>query len=148
MREKLAAGGSVTFSPKGNSMLPMLRRAGDSVTLAAPPDKLKRGSVALFVTEEEGARRFVLHRLVRRKKGNKLVFCGDHRRECDGEVPASAVIGVVSEYESRGRKHSLTEPWYKLYSIWMVASWPFRSAALKVQSVIYKAWKKLKQKRK
>ena len=146
MREKLSAGGSVTFSPKGNSMLPMLRRAGDSVTLTAP-GKLKRGSVALFVTEEEGARRFVLHRLVRIKKGGALVFCGDHRRECDSEGPASAVIGVVSEYESRGKKHRLTEPWYRLYSLWMVATWPFRSAALKLQSLVYKAWKKLKQKR-
>ena len=29
IREKLGNGGSVTFSPKGISMLPMLRSAGD-----------------------------------------------------------------------------------------------------------------------
>lgn len=34
--EKLEAGGSVTFNPKGTSMLPMLRDGDDTVVLSKP----------------------------------------------------------------------------------------------------------------
>ena len=143
MREALASGGEVSFSPKGRSMLPMLREAGDSVTLVSPPEKLKRGTVALFVSDDGGEHRFVLHRLVK-KDGSRLVFCGDNRRESDPPVEKSAVIGVVSRYESRGRAHSLKEPWYRVYSAWMVATSGVRRAALKLQAGVYRLWKKLK----
>lgn len=143
MTEKLREGGSVRFSPKGKSMLPMLRAEGDSVTLKQPPAKPKKGMVALFVSEEGGERHFVLHRLVRiGKKDGLCVFCGDNRRECDPPVPFGNIIGVVSEYESRGREHSLDELWYRLYSLWMVNTYGFRRVSLKAERFIYGVWKK------
>ena len=42
--EKLEAGGSVTFNPKGTSMLPMLRDGDDTVVLSKP-----KGRLHLFV---------------------------------------------------------------------------------------------------
>ena len=38
--EKLEAGGSVTFNPKGTSMLPMLRDGDDTVVLSKPKGRL------------------------------------------------------------------------------------------------------------
>lgn len=146
INEKLENGGSAAFSPKGASMLPMLRVAGDSVTLVKPPARLKKGMVALFISEGEGGEsRFLLHRLVR-VKGSSLTFCGDNRKTCDPPARHEDVIGVVSEYESRGRRHRVTEPLYRLYSAWMVITFRFRSLSLKVQKAVYKVWKKLKKK--
>ncbi len=144
IREKLEDGGTVTFSPKGTSMLPMLRSSGDSVTLTKPPARLKKGKVALFIsTNGEGERRYVLHRLV--KTGRKgLIFCGDNRITADDPVPAEAVIGVVSGYESRGRRYTERELWYRLYRRWMVCTRSFRRPALRFQNSVYRLWKKLR----
>ena len=40
--ERLRAGQSVCFSPKGISMLPMLRQGIDTVTLSPLPEKIKK----------------------------------------------------------------------------------------------------------
>lgn len=142
MEEKLREGGRVSFSPKGTSMLPMLRSEGDSVTLEKPPARIKKGTVALFISREGEEERFVLHRLVKRK-GDMLVFCGDNRLEPDAPVSKNDVIGVVAQYVSRGRARSLKEPWYRLYTAWMVTTVPFRRASGKAQRVVYRVWKKL-----
>ncbi len=142
MTEKLLAGGSVSFSPKGKSMLPMLRSEGDRVTLRKPPAKPKKGMVALFVSNEDGVRRYILHRLVKVKNG-LCTFCGDNRSECEAPVPYENVIGVVTEYESRGKKHSLNETWYRLYSVWMTSTYGFRRASMKAERLIYRIWRRL-----
>ena len=41
-RERIAAGESIRISPRGTSMMPMLRQGIDSVILAAPTGKLKK----------------------------------------------------------------------------------------------------------
>ena len=144
MREKIEQGGSVTFSPKGKSMLPMLRSSGDSVTLIRPPARIKKGTVALFISKTgDEERKFVLHRLVKIKK-DRLIFCGDNRRSCDEPVLYEDVIGVVSGYESRGKTYTERELWYRIYRRWMVATSSCRGAALGIQNFIYKIWKKLK----
>ena len=146
MEEKLREGGKVRFSPKGVSMLPMLRSEGDAVTLEKPPARIKKGTVALFISNDGDERKYVLHRLVR-VRGDELVFCGDNRSECDAPVLRGDVIGVVTGYESRGKKRSLRAPWYRLYSLWMVATCGIRPKAKRVQNFIYKAWKKLFRKK-
>jgi|GEM_PF-1180514 len=141
--EKLREGGSVTFSPRGVSMLPMLRAYGDKVTLVKPPVLLKKGTVALFILKNaEGGSKFVLHRLVK-IKDDKLIFCGDRRLDCDPPVEYGDVVGVVSEYWSRGRQHTVREPLYRLYSFWMVHTVKVRGAAQKLQDAVYRIWKRL-----
>ena len=143
MQEKLREGGSVTFSPRGSSMLPMLRAYGDKVTLIEPPARMKTGTVALFILKNpDGSPKFVLHRLVR-VNGSKLTFCGDRRLECDPPVDHSDVLGVVSDYVSRGRRHTVKEPLYRLYSFWMVHTVSVRKVTRRAQDAVYGLWKKL-----
>lgn len=142
MLEKLAEGGSVTFSPKGSSMLPMLRSSGDSVTLEKPPAKLKKGTVALFILNDERGRRFILHRLVRVKDG-LYTFCGDNRYTHDTPVPYENILGVVTAYERCGKKRSLKEPWYRLYKLFMVSTYRIRRFSLRLERLVYRVWKRL-----
>ena len=46
--EKLEAGGSVTFNPKGTSMLPMLRDGDDTVVLSKPKGRLHLFDLPLY----------------------------------------------------------------------------------------------------
>lgn len=142
--EKLAQGGSVTFSPKGTSMLPMLRAAGDSVTLKKPSARLKKGTVALFIShDEEGKRKFVLHRLVK-YEGDALVFMGDNRRFCDPPADREDVIGVVCAFTRKGREHSCSAPWYVLYSAVMTATRGTRLALSRIRGFLYRIWKRIR----
>lgn len=144
--EKLLQGGSVTFSPRGSSMLPMLRAYGDKVTLTMPPARFKKGMVALFILNKgQEGQRFILHRLVRIKE-DKLIFCGDRRLECDPPVDPADVVGVVTEYVSRGKQHSVTWLPYRFYSFWMVHTVGVRTAAQKVQDAAYRVWRALRPK--
>lgn len=144
IRAELREGGRVSFTPRGGSMLPMLRGNGDSVTLEKPPERIKRGTVALFVLGSGDEKKYVLHRLVSvKRKKNEYVFCGDKRTECDPPVKRENVIGVVTGYSSRGRTSDLKEPGYRLYSSWMVATRHIRPVSLKLQSAAWRAWRKL-----
>ena len=54
--EKLETGGSVTFNPKGTSMLPMLRDGDDTVVLSKPKGRLHLFDLPL--TGEKTARMY------------------------------------------------------------------------------------------
>ncbi|MBR3381471.1 MAG: S24/S26 family peptidase [Clostridia bacterium] len=142
--EKLESGGSVTFSPKGASMLPWLRASGDRVTLEKPPARLKKGTAALFVSkDEDGGRKYVLHRLVR-VKGEELIFMGDNRRMPDPPARREDVIGIVTAYSSRGREHTCRFIGYRVYKRWMTVTSRFRRPAQKLQGFLYRIWKRPK----
>lgn len=59
--EKLETGGSVTFNPKGTSMLPMLRDGDDTVVLSKPKGRLHLFDLPLY-RRKDGS--YVLHRVV------------------------------------------------------------------------------------
>ena len=59
--ERLAAGQDVRFSPRGVSMLPMLRQGRDTVTLSPVTGRLRKYDLPLY-RREDG--RYVLHRVV------------------------------------------------------------------------------------
>ena len=144
IRAKLQEGGTVTFSPKGRSMLPMLRDKGDSVTLTKPPARLKKGMVALFISEDGNGKNYTLHRLVR-TRGGRYVFMGDNRRNADAPVEHGSVLGVMTEFETRGEKHSVKEPLYRAYSFWMISTTGVRRFASKVQNFILGIRKKIRK---
>ncbi len=135
----LGAGGEVTFSPKGASMLPLFRTAGDTVTLVKPPERIKLGTVALYAMPDG---RCVLHRLVRRR-GKRLIFCGDNRLEWDEPVWTENVIGVMASCRSRGKSRSAGDLFCRAYGAWMVVTAGVKRPALCVGRFIYGAWKRL-----
>ena len=143
MVEKLREGGAVTFSPKGTSMLPMLRSGLDSVTLKKPPAKLKRGTVALFISSGSEERKYILHRLVRIKNG-EYTFCGDNRLTADSPVPYENVLGVVTEFVRKGKKRSIRSFIYGLYSFYMVSTVGIRRFTLRLERSVYRIWKRIR----
>ena len=110
IRERLEAGQSVRFSPRGISMLPMLREGIDSVVLSPLPEKLKKYDLPLYQRENG---QYVLHRVV--GVGNTYTCIGDNQHILERGVTHKQMIAVVTAFFRGEKQHSVTEPGYRLY---------------------------------
>lgn len=110
IKERLAAGQSVKFVPKGVSMLPMLRQGVDSVLITRASKPLKRYDLPLY-QRADGT--FVLHRVVGFKDGYLCI--GDNQYTRFEKVEQSQIVAVVSKFYRGEKKHSVEETGYKIY---------------------------------
>lgn len=112
--EILAFGKSVRFSPKGISMLPMLRQGLDSVVLSPLPEQLKRYDIPLY-RRPDGS--YILHRIV--EVGETYTCMGDNQFTPEPGVKRDQMIGVVSGFYREEKFHDVQEWEYRLYSrVW------------------------------
>ena len=93
VRETLAQGRAMTFTVRGDSMVPTLRD-GDQVTIIpADPDKLQPGELVTYV---DAGSQIITHRVVR-VEGTMLITRGDNRDQDDPAVLFGRVLGKVEE---------------------------------------------------
>lgn len=121
IREHLSMGQSVRFSPRGTSMLPMLRQGIDSVRISPVPERLQKYDLPLYQRENG---QYVLHRIV--KTGANYTCVGDNQFELEHGVTHGQVIGVVTEFYRGSRKISTGAPGYRVYCRIWCASRPLR----------------------
>ena len=121
IRERIAAGESVRFPPRGTSMLPMIRQGVDNVVLSPLPKKLKKYDIP-FYRRKDG--QFVLHRIV--KTGETYTCIGDNQFQLEPGVEYGQMIGVVTAFTRGDREHSVHEPGYWLYCRFWHYSRPLR----------------------
>lgn len=110
IRERLAAGQTVRFSPRGTSMLPMLRQGRDSVVLAPVPETLKKYDLPLY---QRGNGQFVLHRVV--AVGDTYTCIGDNQFQLETGLRHDQMIAVVTAFSRGGREISVTSSGHRLY---------------------------------
>ena len=110
MREYLAAGKTVKFSPRWISMLPMLRQGIDDVVLSPLPLKLKKFDLPLYQRDDG---HFVLHRIV--KAGETYTCIGDNQFELEHGLRHDQMIAVVTAFYRAGKYHSVNELGYRFY---------------------------------
>lgn len=109
-RERLELGQSVRFSPRGVSMLPMLRQGKDSVVLSPLPEKLEKYDLPLY-QRDNGS--YVLHRVI--GVGETYTCMGDNQFRAEQGVRTDQLIGVVTAFYRAERKYSVKHPCYWLY---------------------------------
>lgn len=110
IRETLSGGKTVKFSPRGISMLPMLRQGLDSVILSPLPKTLKRYDLPLY-QRDNGS--FILHRIV--AVGETYTCIGDNQFELETGIREDQMIALVTAFTRDGRQISVTDPVYRLY---------------------------------
>jgi len=121
IREQLAAGQNIRFSPGGISMRPMLRQGLDSVVLSPVPQKLKKYDLPLYQRDNG---RYILHRVV--SVGDTYTCIGDNQFQLEEGVQHGSVIAVVSAFY-RGNRMWRTDDWrYQLYCRFWHYSRPVR----------------------
>ena len=120
-REQLEAGKTVRFSPRGISMLPMIREGIDSVELSPIPAKLKRFDLPLY-RREDG--KYILHRIV--EAGQTYTCIGDNQFVFERCVKHEQMIGLVTSFFRGERKISVKSPIYWFYCRFWHYSRPIR----------------------
>lgn len=121
IKERLEAGQEVCISPRGTSMLPMLRQGIDAVELSAPPQTLRKYDLPLYCNSDG---KYLLHRIV--AVDEKNCYCmGDNTYVRETVAPVR-VIAVVTAFR-RGQRRISTDAWhYRLYCRIWVGSFPLR----------------------
>lgn len=110
IRECLSAGQSVQLSPKGTSMLPMLRQGIDKVTLAPLPSQLKKYDLPLY-RRDNG--QYVLHRIV--GVGETYTCVGDNQFDLETELRQEQMIAVVTSFTRGEKRYSANHIAYRIY---------------------------------
>ena len=114
MQEFLREGKTVKFSPRGVSMLPMLRQGIDSVVLSPVPEKLKKYDLPLYQRDDG---KYILHRIV--EVGQTYTCIGDNQFDYETGVRHDQIIAVVTSFTRGQQLHSVDEMPYRLYCrIW------------------------------
>ena len=112
MQEALQAGQSVRFSPRGTSMLPLIRQGRDQVVLAPVSAPLRKYDIALYQRTDG---KYVLHRAV--KIPEPYIFLGDNQFVTEPGVHQEQMIGIVTGIYRDDVYCSVEHPGYRLYCI-------------------------------
>ena len=121
IREQIALGGDVRISPRGTSMLPMLRQGVDTVVLSPVPEQLRKYDIP-FYRRDDG--QFVLHRIV--AVGDTYTCIGDNQFELEPGIRRDQMIAVVSAFTRGGREIPVTSLGYRCYCRFWHYSRPIR----------------------
>ena len=114
--EKLDEGGTVTFTPNGTSMLPMLRDGQDIVMLKKPNGRLRLYEVALYKRENG---QYVLHRVLDFGNDGSYIMCGDNQFKKEKGIKDSQIIAVLVGFVRKGRPCTTDNILYRIYiSFW------------------------------
>lgn len=120
--ERLELGQFVKFSPKGISMLPMIRQGIDTVTLAPIVKPLKKYDIPLY-RRDDG--KYVLHRIV--GVGETYVCMGDNQFTKELGLRHDQMIAAVSSFTRGDKEYSVNALSYKLYCrAWHYSRFPRR----------------------
>lgn len=110
--EKLNAGGTVTFTPRGTSMLPMLHGGEDVVILSKPQGRLKLFDLPLY-KRKDGT--YVIHRVVNFDVDRGYILCGDNQFKNERGIYDEDIIGVVTAFYRKGKAYTVNSLRYRLY---------------------------------
>lgn len=120
IKEQIANNGEVSFTPKGNSMLPMLRNNMDTVVLGSAAGKLKKYQVALYLRDNG---QYVLHRVVK-VKVDYYVMRGDNQFVDEWGIRDDQIIGIVHSFTRKGRTYSCDSKTYIIYyKLWTATTY-------------------------
>ena len=141
---KLAENGSappVAIGLDGSSMMPLIRRGKDPVTIVPLQRPLKIGDVVLLTTGED---RYIVHR-VWKIKGENIRTLGDNCVYPDPWITKDKVLGQAILYSRNNKKHRLDTPAAHLWGRAWMAVFPIRKCCIYLKAILKKLYKKLFQ---
>lgn len=108
--EELARSGSIVFTNKGVSMMPLLRQNRDLMVIEKKgASRCKKYDVILFKRGEK----YVLHRILKVRERDYYV-AGDNCRKGES-VKESQVLGVLTQVVRDGKTVTPEDPAYRRY---------------------------------
>ncbi len=130
--------GSLTYTCKGVSMLPLLRQGKDLFTIQKPKGRLKKYDVALYRRNSD----YVLHRVVEVRE-NDYVILGDNCLNKEYGITDEQIIGVMTSFVRNSKECSVDNKVYKAFSIFWYKIYPLRKLYKKSKQKVKNILKKL-----
>ena len=124
IRESLEQGKRVHFSPRGTSMLPMLRQGLDTVILSPLPQRSLRKYELPMYRRDNG--QYVVHRII--QAGETYVCMGDNQFQKEPGLTHEQMVAIVTGFTRGGKEHSVEELPHRLYCRFWHYSRPIRFA--------------------
>lgn len=117
IEQYLSENGTLTYSNKGTSMLPLLREGKDMFTLKRK--EAERCNVGDVVLYKRPPKDYVLHRVVEVRE-NDYVILGDNCITYEYGITDSDILGVMTGFTRGGREYSIESSGYRLYTFIML----------------------------
>lgn len=113
LSESIARGSDVSITVTGTSMLPLLHNETDTALLTGVKGRLNKYDLAFY---RRGDGSFVLHRVVKvTPKG--YIMLGDNQVVTEHGITEKNIIAVVKGFTRGGKKYSVSNRMYMLYSV-------------------------------
>ncbi len=138
MHERLAAGESVRFTPRGISMRPMLEGGRDQVVLSPLPEKLRKYDLPLYQRDDG---HYVLHRIV--KVEETYTCIGDGQFVYEPGVRQDQMIALTTGFVRKGKTWSVDCAAYRLYCRLWHTFRPIRRLLINTKLVLYRPYARL-----
>ncbi|MBP0960984.1 MAG: S26 family signal peptidase [Oscillospiraceae bacterium] len=113
----LEENGTMTYSNVGVSMMPLLKQGRDLFTVRKKDEnRCRKYDVVLYRRPPSS---YVLHRVIEVRERDYVIL-GDNCINKEYGITDDDIIGVMTEYVHNGKKHTVKEFGYRLYShIWV-----------------------------
>lgn len=118
---ELRAGHTIIAQTVGDSMKPLLHQGLTQVVLVPVSGPLKRGDLPLY---QRPSGKYVLHRVVDVRQG--VYYTRGDNRFGEEQVEPGWVLGVMSAVIREGKTTPVTDPAYRRYVRFWLASYPVR----------------------
>lgn len=129
----------VTICLEGSSMMPLIRRGKDPVTIAPLLHPVRIGDVVLLTT---GAGRYVVHR-VWKINGKKIRTLGDNCVNPDPWITQDCVLGQAILYSRSNVRHRLDTTAARLWGRAWMAVFPLRKCCIQLKGIFRRYYRKL-----
>lgn len=115
--EHLEKYGTLTYRNVGISMMPLLKQGRDIFTVTKKTsERCKKYDVVLY---KRPPQQFVLHRVIKVRE-NDYIILGDNCINKEYGITDNDIIGVMTEFVRKGKKITVNDRIYRLYSfIWV-----------------------------
>ena len=138
LESELQKSGVYASVTKGVSMRPLFKTNRDMVIIRKPTEELRRFDVALYKLPSG---KYVLHRVIK-VLPDKYVIRGDNTYSRE-YVPKEWVIGVLTEFNRKGKRTSVSNKGYRLYARLWNFIYPVRYLYVKARSLAGRAYRKI-----
>lgn len=122
LESALESEGVFAYVTSGVSMEPLFRTHRDVVVIARADAPLRPNDIALYRSKTQG--KYILHRIIR-VRSDCYVIRGDNTYAPE-YVPKDMVIGVLTEFNRRGKRYTTSHLGYRIYSRFWRLIYPLR----------------------
>lgn len=138
--EELEKNGSLVYTNKGRSMMPLLRQDRDLMVIEKKgPERCKKYDAVLF----KRGNRYVMHRILKVRE-NDYYIVGDNCRK--GEyVREKQILGVLRQVVRDGKTISVEDPAYLRYVHLWCDAYPLRAGLFFVRDGVRHVGSRIKR---